>query len=95
MPTVELNGRAHDDEMPHDELDPGARPRKRMFAAEYKLAILSQYATAAADGAKGSILRREKLNSSHIVEWHRRRDAGQLAGFEFETGSYEAVRGRG
>lgn len=31
-------------------------------------------------GAKGALLRREGLYSSHIVEWRRARDAGAIAG---------------
>ena len=31
-------------------------------------------------GAKGALLRREGLYSSHIVEWRRARDVGALAG---------------
>jgi transposase-like protein len=49
-----------------------------MFTAEYKLAIVAEYDAAEADGSKGSILRREGLHSSHIVEWRRARDAGAL-----------------
>jgi transposase len=79
MPTAVLNGRAHDDVGVPDDVDPGARPRRRVFTAEYKLAILAEYDAAEADGSKGSILRREGLHSSHIVEWRRARDAGALA----------------
>jgi transposase-like protein len=75
MPTAVLNGRAHDVGVADD---PGARPRRRVFTAEYKLAILAEYDAAEADGSKGSILRREGLHSSHIVEWRRARDAGAL-----------------
>ena len=31
-------------------------------------------------GAKGALLRREGLYSSHLIEWRRARDAGALAG---------------
>ena len=79
MPTAVLNGRAHDVGVTADDADPGARPRRRVFTAEYKLAILAEYDAAEADGSKGSILRREGLHSSHIVEWRRARDAGALA----------------
>ena len=79
MPTAVLNGRAHDVGVADDDADPGARPRRRVFTAEYKLAILAEYDAAEADGSKGSILRREGLHSSHIVEWRRARDAGALA----------------
>jgi transposase len=58
------------------DLDVGRSP------AEYKLAILAEYDAAEADGSKGSILRREGLHSSHIVEWRRARDAGALAAMQ-------------
>ncbi len=70
--------RAHDgavDEMPQPD-----RPRRRRFDAGYKLAILAEYDRLSADGAKGALLRREGLYSSHIVEWRRARDAGMLGG---------------
>jgi transposase len=54
------------------------RAKRRTFTAKYKLELLAEY-DAAADGAKGALLRREGLYSSHIVEWRRARDAGGLA----------------
>ena len=57
---------------------PRAGPR-RTFTAQYKLDVLAAY-DAAAQGEKGAILRREGLYSSHIVDWRRARDAGELAG---------------
>lgn len=56
------------------------RPRRRVFTAEYKLAILEEYDRLAEPGAKGALLRREGLYSSHLVEWRRARDAGALLG---------------
>lgn len=50
-----------------------------MFGREYKLAIVAEYENAP-NGAKGAILRREGLYSSHIIEWARARDAGALSG---------------
>lgn len=85
MPTAALNGRAHDDVGVADDADPSARPRRRVFTTEYKLAILAEYDAAEADGSKGSILRREGLHSSHIVEWRRARDAGALAAMRAAT----------
>ena len=82
MPTAVLNGRAHDVGVADD---PGARPRRRAFTPEYKLAILAEYDAAEADGSKGSILRREGLHSSHIVEWRRARDAGALEAMRAAT----------
>ena len=74
MPT--LTQRAHDDVVgvpPHPD-----RPLRRRFSADYKLAILAEYDRLSADGAKGALLRREGLYSSHIVEWRRSREAGML-----------------
>ena len=53
------------------------QPKRRTFTAEYKLAVLAEY-EAAEPGAKGALLRREGLYSSHIVEWRRARDVGAL-----------------
>ncbi len=60
------------------EDDPAAKPKRRRFSAEYKLAILDEYERLTDAGAKGALLRREGLYSSHIVEWRRARDAGAL-----------------
>ena len=68
---------------PHDGVmadDPAARPRRRRFSPEYKLAILAEYDRLTEPGDKGALLRREGLYTSHIVEWRRARDAGALAG---------------
>ncbi len=54
------------------------RAKRRTFTAKYKVEILAAY-DAAVEGAKGALLRREGLYSSHIVEWRRARDAGGLA----------------
>jgi transposase len=54
------------------------RPQRRRFTADYKLAILADYERLSADGAKGALLRREGLHTSHIVEWRRAREAGAL-----------------
>jgi transposase len=76
MPTAVMNGRAHDGEVAKG--DPAAKPQRRTFSAEYKLAVLAEY-EAAPDGEKGSVLRREGLYSSQVTEWRQARDAG-LAG---------------
>jgi transposase-like protein len=55
------------------------RAKRRRFTASYKLAILDELDQATEPGAKGAILRREGLYTSHIVEWRRARDAGALA----------------
>ena len=56
------------------------RPRRRVFSPEYKHAVLEEYDRLTEPGAKGALLRREGLYSSHLIEWRRARDAGALAG---------------
>src|SRR4029450_7695004 len=59
---------------PHDGVmaaAPAARPRRRRFNPEYKLAILAEYDRLTEPGDKGALLRREGLYSSHIVEGRR------------------------
>ena len=80
MPIAVLNGRVHDVGV-SESVDPAARPTRRRFTAEYKLAVLAEY-DAAQDGLKGSILRREGLYSSHVTEWRKARDAGAMTGLE-------------
>jgi transposase len=77
MSTSFLLTRAHDGGV-GDDLDPAAKPKRRQFSAEYKLGILAEYERLTDPGAKGALLRREGLYSSHIVEWRRARDAGAL-----------------
>ena len=59
--------------------DPAAKPARRRFTSEYKLAILAEYEQLTDSGSKGALLRREGLYSSHIVEWRRAREVGALA----------------
>ena len=59
------------------------RPKRRSFAAEYKLRIVREADAAVASGAEGAVgelLRREGLYSSHLTEWRRQRETGELAG---------------
>jgi hypothetical protein len=58
----------------------GAGHGRRRFNAGYKLAILEEYESLSDPGAKGALLRREGLYSSHIVEWRRAQQVGALAG---------------
>jgi transposase-like protein len=77
MTSSVLLARADDGGVSDDD-QPAARPRRRRFTAEYKLAMVAEYETLTDPGAKGALLRREGLYSSHIVEWRRARDAGAL-----------------
>jgi transposase-like protein len=71
--------RAHHAAMDGDPT-PLERPVRRTFTAEYKAAILAEYEAAPTDGTRGSILRREGLYSSHIIDWRKARDAAILDG---------------
>jgi len=76
MTTQALVARAHDMGVGGD--DPAAKPKRRRFDAAYKLAVLDEYERLTDPGAKGALLRREGLYSSHIVEWRRARDVGAI-----------------
>ncbi len=54
------------------------QPRRRVFTAEYKLRIVAEYDALDEPGARGALLRREGLYTSHISEWRRARDTGAL-----------------
>jgi transposase len=69
-----------------EQADPAPRPSRRVFTAEYKLAVVAEYENAP-NGEKGAILRREGLYSSHIIEWTRARDAGRLDSEPAEPGA--------
>lgn len=71
-----LSDRGNDGEVPDD--NPAAKPARRRFTTAYKVAILDEYGQTTDPGAKGALLRREGLYSSHIVEWRRARDVGVL-----------------
>jgi transposase-like protein len=61
------------------EQDPAAKPRRRTFTAEKKLALLAEYDAADREG-RGAVLRREAIYTSHISEWRKQRDRGTLTG---------------
>ena len=79
MTTATLGARAHDGKVREGD-DPAARRARRRFTEQYKRAILEEYDKLTDPGAKGALLRREGLYSSHIVEWRRARDLGVLSG---------------
>lgn len=55
------------------------RARRRQFTAAYKLQILEEADGCTAAGQMGTLLRREGLYSSHLVDWRRQRAQGTLA----------------
>ena len=61
-----------------DNVDPAARPTRRILSVEEKLDILARY-EACEPGTKGAFTRREGVYSSQLTEWRRARDAGTLA----------------
>jgi transposase len=63
-----------------DQPDPevSARARRRTFSAAYKARILAEADACNEHGAIGALLRREGLYSSHLSNWRRQREAGDL-----------------
>jgi transposase-like protein len=51
-----------------------------VFSAEYKRKIVAECEAVREPGGVGAILRREGLYSSHVVQWRRARDRGELGG---------------
>lgn len=73
--TTEPAGAAHPDP------EVVARPKRRIFTAEYKQHILAEADRAKNEpGAIGALLRREGLYSSHLVTWRQERASGILHG---------------
>jgi transposase len=60
--------------------DPEVLPKtsRRTFSAAEKLRILNEADACTQPGQIGALLRHEGLYSSHLVQWRRRRAAGQL-----------------
>ena len=77
MTTAASSASADNGVVPDD--NPAAKPSRRQFSAAYKLAIVEEYERLTDAGAKGALLRREGLYTSHLVDWRRARDAGALA----------------
>ena len=59
--------------------DPAAKPARRTFTAEKKLASLAEYDAADREG-KGALLRCEAIYTSHISQWRQARERGTLTG---------------
>ncbi len=71
-----------------DNNDPAARPTRRTFSTEEKLALLSAY-DACDPGTKGEFARREGIYSSQLTEWRRARDAGTLVAREANASRHD------
>lgn len=65
---------------------PSARPTRRRFTVEEKLRILAEYEAAKTPEARGAVLRREAIYSSHIALWRQKRDSGGKAALDRKRG---------
>jgi transposase-like protein len=59
-----------------------AKAKRRHFSAKEKLRILKEVDETTEVGGVGALLRREGLYSSHLTEWRRAREAGELDALE-------------
>ena len=71
MPAATLRAATPDPEVP-------AKVQRRRFTAEYQRRILREADACKQHGALGALLRREGLYSSHLVNWRRQREQGEL-----------------
>lgn len=60
------------------ETEVTAKAKRRRFTAQEKLRILKEADECKKLGEQGALLRREGLYSSHLVEWRRARERGDL-----------------
>jgi transposase len=55
------------------------KAKRRRFSGEYKLRILAEADECRERGGIGALLRREGLYSSHLTDWRKQRDRGELS----------------
>lgn len=65
---------------PRPSTEVAEKARRRTFTAEYKRQILREADGCKQPGDVSALLRREGLYSSHLTEWRRARERGELAG---------------
>ncbi len=70
-PPATLRAATPDPEVP-------AKVIRRQFTAEYRRRILGEADACKQQGTLGALLRREGLYSSHLANWRRQRDNGEL-----------------
>jgi transposase len=66
------------EQAPPTEVEP--RAQRRSFTAEYKRRILREADRCTEPGELGALVRREGLYFSHIRDWRRARERGELEG---------------
>ena len=64
---------------PPTQVEP--RPTRRVFSIEFKRSVVEQAAACSEPGEIGKLLRSHGLYSSHLVDWRRQYDAGDLQGY--------------
>ena len=63
-----------------------ARPTRRRFTVEQKLELLAEYEAGQTPEARGAVLRRHGIYSSHIALWRQKRDSGGKAALDRKRG---------
>ena len=74
----------HETSIPDPEVVPKAKRRK--FTAKYKLRIVEEADACTEPGEVGALLRREGLYASHLSNWRRLRQQGQLQALSKKRG---------
>jgi transposase len=69
-----------------NKAQPSSRPTRRRFTVDEKLRILAEYEAATTPEARGAVLRREGVYSSHIALWRQKRDGGGKAALDRKRG---------
>jgi transposase len=62
------------------EVEVAAKGERRRFTAEYKHKVLREADHCRESGEIGALLRREGLYWSHLSNWRKQRERGELAG---------------
>jgi transposase len=60
------------------ETEVSGKAKRRRFSGAEKLRILKEADACTKPGEQGALLRREGLYSSHLTEWRRARERGEL-----------------
>jgi len=69
-----------------NKVQSSVRPTRRRFTVDEKLRILAEYEAAATPEARGLVLRREGIYSSHIALWRQKRNSGGKAALDRKRG---------
>jgi len=64
---------------PETQVEP--RAKRRVFSIQYKRSIVEQADACSMPGEIGALLRREGLYSSHLTDWRKEAQRGNLEGY--------------